>query len=50
MELYKQMYLLLFRAVTDALEHLRDGDREGACRLLIQAQCQTEEMYLEGEA
>lgn len=48
MEIYKEMYLHLFNAVTDAIECLPlrpDAVRE----LLIETQRECEEMYIEAE-
>ena len=43
---YEKMYLLLFNAVTDALEDIADCNYGAARDLLIQAQQQTEELYI----
>ena len=44
---YEKLYHLLFNTITDALEKLESGDLETACILLIRAQQQTEELYIE---
>ena len=49
MENYKKMYLLLFNAITDALEKLEELDFGTAKQNLIAAQQGTEEMYIETE-
>ena len=46
---YQQMYVFLFNAVTDAIDVLRQGEKEGALLLLIQAQQKSEEMFLSGD-
>ena len=46
--MYKKMHLLLFNRITDALEALRQGDTPRAEALLIRAQQDAEELYLEG--
>ena len=46
---YKKMYLLLFNAITDALENLADNNYGAARDLLIAAQQQTEELYINAE-
>ena len=43
---YEKMYLLLFNAVTDALEDIADCNYGAARDLLISAQQQTEELYI----
>ena len=44
---YEKLYHLLFNAITDALESI---DKDGpACEILKQAQCECEELYIEGE-
>lgn len=45
--MYKQMYLRLFNAVTDALHALITGRTDAAASCLIHAQQETEKMYLE---
>jgi|GEM_PF-332681 len=49
MDDYKQMYLVLFNSVTDALDDLHRQDCAGAARRLAQAQCRTEELFLRQE-
>ena len=44
---YGKLYRLLFNAITDALRTLDAGDTITARALLIAAQQQTEELYLE---
>ncbi|MGM9614996.1 MAG: hypothetical protein ACI3W7_05705 [Oscillospiraceae bacterium] len=43
---YKKMYLLLFNAITDALEELKTGNLSGAEALLKAAQQNAEEVYI----
>ena len=43
---YKAMYLLLFNAVTDALEKM---DRQNYGELLIAAQQKAEELYMDSD-
>ena len=43
---FEKMYYHLFNAITDALSEL---DAEQARAILMQAQCETEEMYIEAE-
>lgn len=43
---YKQMYLTLFNAATDAVEKLKKCDNFGALELLTTAQQKTEELYM----
>ena len=45
--MYKKMYLTLFNAITDALEHI-DTDSPAA-KILIAAQQKTEEIYISQE-
>lgn len=45
--MYKQMYLRLFNAITDAINALITGHTGAAVSRLIQAQRETERMYLE---
>lgn len=45
--MYKQMYLRLFNAITDAIDALISGHTGAAVSGLIQAQRETEKMYLE---
>lgn len=44
----KRMYLLLFNRITDALEALDRGDAEQARAILIRAQQDAENLYIEG--
>ena len=46
---YKELYHILFNAVTDALEALDSGDSALAGQLLREAQLRTEELYVEAE-
>lgn len=46
-KMYKQMYLRLFNAITDAIDALITGHTGAAVSGLIQAQRETERMYLE---
>lgn len=45
--IYRRMYLHLFNQVTEAVCALEAGQRQRALRLLIEAQVDTEELYLE---
>lgn len=47
MEIYKTMYLQLFNAVTDSLEALTAQNFGQAKEILIKAQQEAEEYYLE---
>lgn len=47
--MYKKMYFCLFNAITDALGALEKGNIWDAKRLLKEAQCATEEMYISAE-
>ena len=44
---YKKLYLTLFNALTDAIDCLDRQDSEAARAILIQAQQQAEELYLD---
>ena len=46
--MYEKMYLVLFNRVTDAIEELERGDAERAKTILIRAQQDAEELYVEG--
>ena len=46
---YQKMYLLLFNAVTDALELLERGEVTLSAETLRSAQCSCEEIYMEEE-
>ena len=46
---YRKLYTLLFNAVTDAVEELEGLNVGRAKKLLIAAQRQAEEQYLESE-
>ena len=46
--MFKQMYLLLFRRITDALDALERGDTLQARAILLRAQQDMEELYMEG--
>lgn len=46
--MYQKMYFVLFRAITDALEDLERGDSAAAREKLAEAQCQAEDLYIEG--
>ena len=46
---YKKMYLLLFNAITDALNNMADDNYGAARDLLISAQQRTEEIYISVE-
>ena len=47
--MYKKMYLLLFNAMTDAEQLLKEGKVEEAVKKLMDAQCAAEEIYLSAE-
>ena len=47
--MFKQMYLLLFNRITDAIEALQRGESEEARTILICAQQEAEELYIEGK-
>ena len=49
MEEYKKMYLLLFNAITDALEQMEKQHYGSAKETLITAQQKTEEIYMSAE-
>lgn len=44
---YKKMYFHLFNALTDAIEEFRTGDVLTARDMLMKAQQETEEMYMD---
>ena len=46
MQDYKAMYLYLFNAITDALEVQSSGDIQESARFLMEAQRQTEDLFL----
>lgn len=46
--MFKKMYLLLFNRITDAIEALERGDTAQAKSILIRAQQDAEEVYIEG--
>ena len=46
--MFKRMYLILFNRITDALEALERGDAVQARTILIHAQQDVEELYVEG--
>lgn len=47
--MYQTMYTILFNAITDALESLRENDADAAMERLENAQAQAEEIYVTGE-
>ena len=47
--MYQKMYYALFNAITDALEAMAQQNYGQAKALLIAAQQQSEELYLDGE-
>ena len=49
MENYQKMYLLLFNAITDSIECIERLDFGKAKELLIRAQQNTEEIFMQGE-
>ena len=46
---YKELYFHLFGVLADAVEALEDGKAETAREMLILAQQQAEDVYLENE-
>lgn len=46
MRSYQEMYFHLFNALTDVLEALEANDLPTAMDIIREAQCETEEMYL----
>ena len=46
---YKELYFHLFGVLADAVEALEDGKTETAKEMLILAQQQAEDVYLENE-
>lgn len=44
---YEKMYHILFNAITDALRELDAGRTEVAALLLMEAQRETEKLYIE---
>lgn len=46
--MFKRMYLLLFKRITEAIEILEQGDTARARAILICAQQEAEELYLAG--
>ena len=50
MEEYKKMYLLLFSAITDALEQMEKQNYGTAKDLLITAHQKAEEIYMSAES
>ena len=46
---YKAMYLLLFNAITDALEKMDEQNYGKACELLIDAQQKAEDIYIDSD-
>ena len=47
MENYQKMYLLLFNAITDSIESIERLDIGGAKEILIQAQQDAEEIFMQ---
>ena len=47
---YKKLYFHLFNSVTDAIEAISAHDSLAALNILIRAQQETEEMYMDEEA
>ena len=47
--MFHQMYLLLFNRITDALKALDRGDAASARAILMQAQQEAEELFMEPE-
>ena len=50
MNRYKEMYFILFNAITDALEHLGAANYGLACDILTTAQKETESQYVDADA
>ena len=46
---YRRLYTMLFNSITDALECIENGDAEAAKAVLIKAQQNAEDIYIEGE-
>ena len=46
---YRKSYFTLFNGVTDAIRHLENKDPVKAWEILLRAQQQAEELYLEEE-
>ena len=46
---YQKAYIYLFNAMTDALEELEGKSVENAASILREAQCQTEEWYMDAK-
>lgn len=44
--MYKKMYYILFNAITDVLKLLETGNIWDAKKRLMDAQCETEEIYI----
>lgn len=44
---FERLYHILFNAMTDALRKLEAGETLEAARLLMEAQRETEELYIE---
>ena len=47
--MFRKMYLALFNAVTDAIRALDRGEAVRARQILVSAQQESEEIYLQGE-
>ena len=45
---YQKMYLLLFNAITDALEEMENQNLGEAAELLRKAQSDAEDVYIDG--
>lgn len=48
-EMYEEMYKVLFRAGTKAIELIKAGEQAKAFQLLKQAQIDAEEIYISAE-
>ena len=46
---YQKLYTTLFNAVTDAIERIQQHNPAAAEKILIQAQQETEELYISEE-
>ena len=49
MSSYKELYLTLFNAITDATREILRNDSPAALKTLLDAQAKTEELYIKDE-
>ena len=49
MQIYTELYYYLFNRITDALSALEERDIDTACAVLIEAQREAEEKYIEAK-